>query len=121
VSRIDRGDLDHACGQDPFGVAISGKLKLRVRSGGGGDEVTKGTDVPGGAGLGGSEKRLPRFLRIDVVAPRTPSLASHRFVIALAVVGVFLRFTNMRDRAACARRTLLLAVETINTAFENAV
>ena len=53
------------------------------------------------------------------VAPRTPSLRlGIVFVIALAAVGVFLRFTNIEIALLVLVGTLLLAVETINTAFE---
>ncbi|GAC1505915.1 MAG: hypothetical protein NVS1B3_04890 [Candidatus Dormibacteraceae bacterium] len=53
------------------------------------------------------------------VAPRTPSLRlGIVFVIALAAGGVLLRFTSVEIALLVLLGTLLLAVETLNTAIE---
>ena len=53
------------------------------------------------------------------VAPRTPSLQlGVGVVIVLAIAGVVLRFTSVEIAALILVGTLLLAVETLNTAVE---
>jgi diacylglycerol kinase len=53
------------------------------------------------------------------VAPRTPSLRlGIVFMIALAVGGILLRFTSVEIAVLVLLGTLLLAVETLNTAIE---
>ena len=53
------------------------------------------------------------------VAPRTPSLRlGIVFMIALAAGGILLRFTSVEIAVLVLLGTLLLAVETLNTAIE---
>jgi diacylglycerol kinase (ATP) len=53
------------------------------------------------------------------IAPRTPSLRlAIAFVIALAVVGILLRLSGIEIALLVLSGTLLLAVETLNTAIE---
>jgi diacylglycerol kinase (ATP) len=53
------------------------------------------------------------------IAPRTPSLRlAIAFVIALAVVGILLRLSGIEIALLVLSGTLLLAIETLNTAIE---
>ena len=53
------------------------------------------------------------------IAPRTPSLRlAIAFVFALAVVGILLRLSGMEIALLVLSGTLLLAIETLNTAIE---
>ena len=85
-----------------------------------GDKGTKGTDVPHRSGSWNVlRSAFHAFSGLMWVAPRTPSLRlGIVFVIALAAGGVLLRFTNVEIALIVLVGTLLLAVETLNTAIE---
>ena len=85
-----------------------------------GDKVTKGTDVRHRSGSWNVlRSAFHAFSGLMWVAPRTPSLRlGIVFVIALAAGGVLLRFTNVEIALIVLVGTLLLAVETLNTAIE---
>ncbi len=85
-----------------------------------GGKATKRTKPPRGSGSWNVLKSgFHAFSGLMWVAPRTPSLRlGIVVVIALAVGGVLLRLTGAEIALLVLLGTLLLAVETINTAIE---
>lgn len=85
-----------------------------------GDEGSKGTEAPHRSGSWNVLRSgFHAFSGLMWVTPRTPSLRlGIVVVIALAAVGAWLDFTSVEIALLVLLGTLLLAVETINTAIE---
>jgi diacylglycerol kinase len=81
---------------------------------------SKGTEKPHGSGSWNVlSSAYHAFSGLMWVAPRTPSLRlGIVVVIGLAAVGVLLRFTSVEIAVLVLLGSLLLAVETLNSAIE---